>query len=108
MKFCEKCDAKLIQVNLELKCKKCDELPEISKNTTMGDKIEAISEGSFPFEIDQYYPQKIIRKTLSCHNIHGINFNKERKFFTLLRNAHKLLSNQKNVYLDRYDSESKL
>ncbi len=108
MKFCEKCSAKLVNVNLELKCKNCDELPQIIKNNTIDDKIVAMSDDSFLFEVNQYYSQKTIRKTLSCHNIHGINFNKARRFFTLLRNAHKLLPNQKNVYLDRYDSESGL
>jgi hypothetical protein len=103
MKFCEKCNTKLVKINLELKCQKCDDLSQITEN-----KKNGTMDSSFPFEINQYYSQKNIRGTLSCHSIHGINFNKEKKFFTLLRNAHKLLPNQKNVYLDKYDSETGL
>ena len=61
-----------------------------------------------PFEINQYHVQKDIRKTLNCHPRFGINFIQEHNSFVILRNAHKLLPNQSNVYLDRYDSESKL
>jgi len=59
-----------------------------------------------PFEINQYYIQKDIRKTLNCHRQFGISFIQENNSFVILRNAHKLLPNQSNVYLDRYDSES--
>ena len=62
----------------------------------------------FPFELNQRYIQKDIRKTLGCHPQFGISYNEKYNFFVLIRNAHKLIPNQDNVYLDRHDSKSGL
>ena len=108
MKFCENCDSKLISTSLGLKCPKCDNIEQIPKNKINENKVGILSEGYFPFELNTRYSQTIIRKTLACHPQFGISFNEKYNFFVLIRNAHKLIPNQDNVYLDRYDPESGL
>ncbi len=107
LKFCEKCDSKLIRTKIGLKCQKCDDLSQIKEHVTEN-KIGTLSDDSFPFELNQRYLQRDIRNKLDCHPQFGINFNEKYNFFVLIRNAHKLIPNQTNVYLDRYDPESGL
>lgn len=108
LEFCEKCNSKLIRTIEGAKCPKCDDLSQIDENKINEKHVDALSKDFFPFELNKRYTQGIIRKTLDCHPQFGINYNKKYNFFILIRNAHKLIPNQDNVYLDRYDPESGL
>ncbi len=107
LKFCEKCESKLITTKMGLKCQKCDDLPQIGEEKINQNKIGTLSKNSFPFETKKYYDAVDVRKTLGCNKISGINHNKELNFLTLLRYAHELKSNPSNPYLDIYDDDLK-
>jgi len=104
LKFCDKCDSKLIETKIGLKCPKCDDLSQIPKNTITKNKIGILSHNSFPFEENQSYEAPDIRNSLNCDKQSGISYNKEFNFLTLLRYAHKLEPNTSNPYLDEYKS----
>jgi hypothetical protein len=102
LKFCEKCDSKLIETSIGLKCPKCDDLSQIPKKTTSENKIGTLSRDSFPFEKNLDYKAPNIRNALNCDKQSGISYNKNYNFLTLLRYAHKLEPNSSNPYLDEY------
>jgi hypothetical protein len=106
LKFCEKCDTKLIETTSGAKCPKCDDLSQIPKNTVPENKIGTLSSDSFPFEKNLYYKAPNIRDTLSCDKQTGISYNKEHNLLTLLRYAHKHDPSNSNPYLDYYDDKS--
>lgn len=108
LKYCPKCESVLKHTSAGLKCGRCDDLSQISKNKINEYDIGALSDDSFPFEKNQRYLQKDIRKKLDCHPQLGISFNEKYNFFVLIKNAHKPSSNPDNVYLDRFDPESGL
>jgi hypothetical protein len=106
--YCPKCESVLKNTSAGPKCKRCDDISQIPKNGINKSKIGILSNDEFPFEKNQRYVQKDIRKTLNCHRQYGISYNKEYNFFVLIRNAHKHIPNQDNVYHDRYDPDSGL
>ena len=108
MTFCEKCGKLKTKTSIGLKCQKCDDLSQIPENNVTENKIGILSDDSFPFELNKRYSQGVIRDILDCHPQFGISLNKKYNFFVLIRNAHKLIPNQSNVYLDRYDPEAEL
>ena len=107
LKFCEKCESKLIKTKVGFKCKKCDDLSQITKNKINVNEIGILSDDSFPFEIKKYYEAGDIRRTLGCDKMSGINYHEGMNFLTLIRYAHKLESNSSNPYLDVYDADLK-
>lgn len=108
LKYCPKCESVLKHTPEGLKCGRCDDLSQIFKNKINENELGVLSDDSFPFEKNQRYLQKDIRKKLDCHPQFGISFNEKYNFFVLIRNAHKSIPNQDNVYLDRFDPESGL
>ena len=111
MNFCDKCDSKLIKTTKGDKCPRCDKesLEQIDKNLEKEKiTITRYSIGQdFPFEKNQYYTQKDVRKSLGCDLMSGINYNKEGNFLVLFMNAHELTGNT-NPYHDYYESETGL
>ena len=107
LKFCDKCESKLIKTKTGLKCQKCDDLPQITKNNITENKIGTLADDSFPFEIKKYYEAGDIRKTLVCDKMSGINYHEGKNFLTLIRYAHELKPNPSNPYLDVYDKDLK-
>jgi len=107
LKFCEKCESKLIKTEIGFKCQKCDDLSQITKNNVTENKIGTLSDDSFPFEIKKYYEAGDIRRILVCDKISGINYHEGRNFLTLIRYTHKLKPNPSNPYLDVYDKDLK-
>ncbi len=105
LKFCEKCESKLIQTKIGPKCQKCDDLPQIGEEKINQNKIGTLSKNSFPFETKKYYDAVDVRKTLGCDKMSGINYNEGMNFFTLIRYAHKLEANSSNPYLDVHDTD---
>ncbi len=106
MKFCEKCDSKLIETTSGSKCPKCDDLSQIPKKDIFENKIGILSHDSFPFEKNRYYKAPNIRNALRCEKQSGISYNEDYNFLTLLRYAHKHDPNTSNPYLDYYDVKS--
>ena len=106
MKFCKKCDSKLTETASGSKCPKCDELSQIQEKITSENEIGVLSNDSFPFEKNQYYKAPNIRSTLCCHKQHGINYNDDYNFLTILKHAHRDNLNPSNPYLDKYDEKS--
>ena len=94
MKFCEKCGKLKTKTMIGLKCEKCDELSQIQKQTTEN-KIEILSEDSFPFEKEKYYEQNLIRKRIG-HPQWGISHNKEGDYWVVIKNK-----SDTNTYDDR-------
>jgi len=106
LKFCEKCDSKLIETTSGSKCPKCDDLSQIPKKSTSENKIGTLSSDSFPFEKNLYYKAPNIRNALRCDKQSGISYNEDYNFLTLLRYAHKHDPNTSNPYLDFFDDKS--
>ena len=111
MKFCEKCDSKLIKTKIGEKCPKCDKesLKQIKENLEKDKVIIPFSVGQeFPFEKNQHYEQKVVRKTLGCDLMSGINYNKEGNFLVIFMNAHGPKTSQNNPYYDYYEPNTGL
>ncbi len=106
MQFCEKCDSKLTKTASGPKCPKCDDLSQIPKKIRAENKIDDLLNDSFPFEKNHYYKSQNIRRTLCCHRQHGINYNEDYNFITILKHAHRDNPNPSNPYLDKYDEKS--
>ena len=106
MQFCEKCDSKLIETVDGSKCPKCDEIPQIPKKIIFKNKIDGLSDDSFPFKKNQYYRALNVRNTLCCNRQSGISYNEDYNFITIFKYAHKDDPNPSNPYLDKYDKES--
>jgi hypothetical protein len=106
MKFCDKCDSKIIETTDGSKCPKCDDLSQIPKKHLIRNKIGVLSKDSFPFEKNLYYKAPSIRNALCCDKQSGISHNEDYDFLTLLRYAHKHDPNARNPYLDWYDEKS--
>ncbi len=88
------------------KCKNCDDYNFDAKKIT---KKPVYSENeSFPYVKNEYYIQKEIRKRLGLGLMTGINPNKGLGIIVLFRNAHVVKPNQTNIYLDRFDEETKI
>jgi len=60
----------------------------------MSDKIP--KDSSFPFEIEKYYEQKLIRKLIG-HPQWGISYNKEGNYWVVIKNK----KSETNTYDDR-------
>lgn len=125
MKFCDSCNSKLINTLKVEKCPKCDkeELESIIELTENEKKeIKSIIElnknekkaiiyslENFPYEKEQYYLQKDVRKTLGLGPMSGINYNKNGNFIVLFMSAHDLSSQKNNhPYTDIFDSQTGL
>jgi len=115
MKFCDKCDSKLLKTNEGLKCPKCDNYSPVKQNTYRAtDPIPPTWEkfsgdGSFPFIPGQLYPKKEIWQTLEVSNMGGIRYNSLKNFLVIFLDAHEPLPKFKvtnNIYQDKYDKET--
>ena len=84
MKFCDKCDSKLIETKVGLKCQKCDDLSQVPEKPTEN-KTEILSNDSFLFEIGKYYEQKLIRKRIA-HPQWGISYNLKGDYWVIIKN----------------------
>lgn len=109
MRFCDKCNTRLLHAEDGDKCPKCDNYSQDKKNHI--EKIRNATESdsfdkSFSYEINHYYVQKEIRKTLGIGGIRGINLNKIRNFLVVFRNTHPVKRNKTNIYYDRYDPKT--
>ena len=91
------------------KCPQCDkeELEKIIEMSEKQKKATIYNEINFPFEKEQYYLQKDVRKKLGCGLMAGINYNKNGNFLVIFMNAHDPRS-QNNPYIDRFDSQTGL
>ncbi|GEM_PF-6602574 len=112
LKFCEKCDSKLIKTKEGSKCPRCDKesLQQIKKDVEkIYDTTPRYSvENYFPFEKNQHCIQQEVREILGCSLMSGINYNKEENFLVLFMNAHELKPNPNNPYYDHYDPDTGL
>ena len=110
MKFCDKCDSKLIHTSKDEKCPKCDkdEIESIIELTKNEKKAIIYGHENFPFEKGQYYLQQDVRTKLGLGPIAGINYNGTGNFIVLFMNAHDLSSQKNNPYIDRFDSQTGL
>ena len=110
LKFCDKCDSKLITTKMGDKCPQCDEqeLKEINEIIKQQKTSIIYADENFPFEKGQYYLQKDVRSKLGCGMMGGINYNKEGRFLVVFMNAHDIRKQENNPYLDRYDAQTGL
>lgn len=113
MRFCIKCDRRLIKTKFDYKCPKCDSLELSDSSNFKKHKVKPelapwVPGKPFPFEKNQYYVQKDIRVVLKCSLMHGINYNREGNFLVVFMNVHKNSPTaQSNPYHDYYDPETK-
>lgn len=105
MEFCKKCNSKLIKKKIGSLCPNCDRfsLEEINQEPKETVVEKYVKGQEFPFEKNQYFPAKIVRKTFGCSVMHGINYNEEGHFLIIFMNAHAPGTNENNPYPDFYD-----
>jgi len=112
LKFCDKCESKLIKTKMGEKCPQCDKesLQQIKEDLEkVYDTTPRYSkEHDFPFEKNQHCIQKEVRDILDCKKMDGINHNKKGNFLVLFMNARELKPNPSNPYHDYYDSDKGL
>ena len=112
LKFCEKCESKLIKTKMGDKCPQCDKesLQQINENLEKAKDTtpKYSADQDFPFEKNQYCVQKEVRQILDCDLMSGINHNKKGNFLVIFMNAHQLKDSQNNPYHDYYDPDTGL
>lgn len=108
LEFCDKCDSVLARTKAGKMCQTCDR--DLIENLKGTENIPAgfVNSGEFPYEKNQYYSQKDVRKNLRFNKMDGINYKAKGNFIVIFMSASDPKKAKYNPYHDRYDPETGL